>query len=595
MSSSLIERTRNLHESIERYELLIVGEQANEPKTVKESIIQSHRVNHYLESSIECAKELGKIYKDEDQTRKNEISGITGTGNTVYSNFYENLREIKEYHRKYPNLPVENLNTTLYYTPQISFTGNESYGRFLDLNEIYNQYVNVPKVNRIDYVKYLTTFTSFSYDDINRLGIQKYKLYIESLYEYLISFLKKTQPLFDLQKTLSDMDKEFEEKWSNQEFTSKNDGVVVAVENNSENNNNGNGIGGDDDDSNGKEPKDNDKNGEEETTKEEEKKKNDTKTTTIVSLDCKACKKSFTSQGVFNSHLKGKRHIMLQEILDKNSETSKSSSGMLPFKPIVQKEFYISKFGDMLSDQIEDSKENTLKKQSRTLKEIEEDLYADETVLDDDEMDEEPLKLRIANYPVDWSGKPIPYWVYKLNELGIEYKCEICGNQSYWGRKAYEKHFTESRHAYGMSCIGVPNTVHFNHITKIKDAIELYKKIKDQNATAAFNADREEEYEDENGDVMNKKTYEMMVKQEKMSTEVAADWRTTITTGERQNMTYRVYVTCQKRYPSKSADECKVTAGDLENGVYKDPKVDTKRLYVEGIQAIVKELQQGTA
>jgi hypothetical protein len=33
-----------------------------------------------------------------------------------------------------------------------------------------------------------------------------------------------------------------------------------------------------------------------------------------------------------------------------------------------------------------------------------------------------------------WDGKPIPYWLFKLHGLNIEYKCQICGGFSYWGR-----------------------------------------------------------------------------------------------------------------------------------------------------------------
>jgi hypothetical protein len=56
---------------------------------------------------------------------------------------------------------------------------------------------------------------------------------------------------------------------------------------------------------------------------------------------------------------------------------------------------------------------------------------------DEDDYIYNPLKL-----PLGWDGKPIPYWLYKLHGLNIEFKCEICGNASYWGRRAYERHFT---------------------------------------------------------------------------------------------------------------------------------------------------------
>ena len=48
--------------------------------------------------------------------------------------------------------------------------------------------------------------------------------------------------------------------------------------------------------------------------------------------------------------------------------------------------------------------------------------------------DEGPI-YNPKNLPLGWDGKPIriflwilAYWLYKLHGLGIEYKCEICGN-----------------------------------------------------------------------------------------------------------------------------------------------------------------------
>lgn len=49
-----------------------------------------------------------------------------------------------------------------------------------------------------------------------------------------------------------------------------------------------------------------------------------------------------------------------------------------------------------------------------------------------------------------------------------EFKCEICGNHSYWGRRAFERHFKEWRHQHGMRCLGIPNTKNFNEITCIQ-------------------------------------------------------------------------------------------------------------------------------
>ncbi len=40
--------------------------------------------------------------------------------------------------------------------------------------------------------------------------------------------------------------------------------------------------------------------------------------------------------------------------------------------------------------------------------------------------------------------QPIPYWLYKLHGLNISYTCEICGNYTYRGPKAFQRHFAVS-------------------------------------------------------------------------------------------------------------------------------------------------------
>lgn len=94
---------------------------------------------------------------------------------------------------------------------------------------------------------------------------------------------------------------------------------------------------------------------------------------------------------------------------------------------------------------------------------------------DSDEEDDfiyNPLKL-----PLGWDGKPIPYWLYKLHGLNQEFECEICGGATYWGRRAFERHFREYRHQAGMRLLGIPNTKNFYEITKVADAQKLWKNI----------------------------------------------------------------------------------------------------------------------
>lgn len=115
--------------------------------------------------------------------------------------------------------------------------------------------------------------------------------------------------------------------------------------------------------------------------------------------------------------------------------------------------------------------------------------------------------------PLGWDGKPIPYWLFKLHGLNHFYTCEICGGESYRGRKNFETHFAEAKHSYGMKILGIPNTKHFHGVTKIEDAQNLWKKLQDQLERDQFDGTNGEEYEDSHGNVLSRATYEDLARQ----------------------------------------------------------------------------------
>lgn len=99
-------------------------------------------------------------------------------------------------------------------------------------------------------------------------------------------------------------------------------------------------------------------------------------------------------------------------------------------------------------------------------------------------------------------------------------------------RKNFDRHFQESRHAFGMRALGLPNTKHFHEITKIEDALsrmstylffmicslKLYntavaEKLKREGRHEIFENETMEELEDDEGNVYNRKTYEDLKKQ----------------------------------------------------------------------------------
>ncbi|CAB4301482.1 unnamed protein product [Prunus armeniaca] len=119
-----------------------------------------------------------------------------------------------------------------------------------------------------------------------------------------------------------------------------------------------------------------------------------------------------------------------------------------------------------------------------------------------------PLKL-----PLGPDGKIISYWMHKLHGLGQEFKCEICGDSSYFGRRAFEIHFNGECHKRGMRCLGIPKTKSFNEITSIEEAKELWKRIQERQGENLWCPDLGEEHEDEEGNIYNKKTYNDLKRQ----------------------------------------------------------------------------------
>ena len=63
---------------------------------------------------------------------------------------------------------------------------------------------------------------------------------------------------------------------------------------------------------------------------------------------------------------------------------------------------------------------------------------------DNSDEDDDDAPYNPKNLPLGWDGKPIPYWLYKLHGLNLYYSCEICGNQTYRGPKAFQLHFAVS-------------------------------------------------------------------------------------------------------------------------------------------------------
>ncbi|GKV23271.1 hypothetical protein SLEP1_g33019 [Rubroshorea leprosula] len=87
----------------------------------------------------------------------------------------------------------------------------------------------------------------------------------------------------------------------------------------------------------------------------------------------------------------------------------------------------------IFSETIEQTRQNVVKKQALTYDEMEQEREEEVTQLNTESDEEEQQIYNPLKLPMGWDGKPIPYWLCKLYGLGQEFKCDMCGNYSYWG------------------------------------------------------------------------------------------------------------------------------------------------------------------
>jgi len=422
-----------------------------------------------------------------------------------FDEFYKQLGEIKEHHKRYPNEPVENLELAYKRRqpaegePHVNeidkiFTGEEGFGQYLDLTAMHEQYLNLPGVKRLTYVQYLEIFDSFTTPTMSIKRKDKlsdrYFGYVGELSSYLESFIKKVRPLEDSDKLIANLNEDFEKQWSAKQ-------VPGWTEDKSENGTSGPTTEG-----------------------------------TGEGIWCADCEKEFKNENVYRNHLTGKKHIRAAEARKaagasgKTSSTSQitSSAHRLKEREVARREHLIRSLTEVLKGERQATRINVERRQGMTERERQmelEVLMAGPEVLgpegqagEESEDDEEERIYNPLKLPLAWDGKPIPYWLYKLHGLGVEYQCEICGNYTYMGRRAFDKHFSESLHIYGLKCLGITtNTNLFREITNINEAIALWGQLEKDRKKDRDSRDNVVQMEDAEGNVMPERIYLDLQKQ----------------------------------------------------------------------------------
>lgn len=424
----------------------------------RERILSEHRLKSLLEMYINATNSLRELYEDKDGERKTEVAALSGPNE--FSEFYSRLKQIKDFYKKHPNEvsvplqvefdelskvyaanPADVENTTLL----VEFSDEEGFGRYLDLHECYNMYLNLRNAEKVDYITFLLTFDHV-FDIPKERKNMEYKRYLETLINYLHGFITRVRPLLDVDSELEQVQQNFEQQWQGGQFPGWPKEQESAMTHS----------GAHLDLSAFSSPEE------------------------LASLGLDRLKSALMALGIkcggtleeraqrlFST--KGKRNIDSSLMAKKTSGRQNTRDAARNYE-IATLEAQLYRYAELVSEHRNATKENVQRKQARTDGEREDsDGEASESDVEDDDADDVPYNPK--NLPLGWDGKPIPYWLYKLHGLNISYNCEICGNYTYKGPKAFQRHFAEWRHAHGMRCLGIPNTAHFANVTQIEDAI----------------------------------------------------------------------------------------------------------------------------
>ncbi|XP_065214834.1 splicing factor 3A subunit 3 [Planococcus citri] len=495
---SILEQQRRYHEERERLLDSMVKEMLLKKTSFRDQVNSEHRLKMLLDQYMESTDHLKDLYEDKDGFRKLETAEISGPND--FTEFYNRLKNIKEFHRKHPNqisvpMSVEfdelnklRENPTEEMSNMVEFTDEEGYGKYLDLHECYEKYINLKGVEKVDYITYLSVLDHL-FDIPKERKNTEYIKYLEMLLDYLHGYLLRIKPLFNVEEELKTVNSEFNKQWEEGTFQGwpKESGSALT------------NVGAHLDLSAFS------------SWQELATLGLDRLKSALLALGLK-CGGTLEERAERLFSTKGKTDLDPSLMIKPNSGKSKRSKNLNKLKEIALLEAQVYRFIELLSEQRSATKENVQRKQARIEGERG-DSDNEVSASESEEEEEDDIPYNPKNLPLGWDGKPIPYWLYKLHGLNISYNCEICGNFTYKGPKAFQRHFAEWRHAHGMRCLGIPNTAHFANVTQIEDALSLWEKIKQQKQEERWQPEQEEEFEDSLGNVVNKKTYEDLKRQ----------------------------------------------------------------------------------
>jgi splicing factor 3A subunit 3 len=159
-------------------------------------------------------------------------------GDDDLAEFYIRFNKVKDFHRQNTNINartflneidelvrsdglqtvyVEDEEEPIVIDPLDSvFSGEEAYGKRMDLYQAHSQYLNLRGANRLSYVAFLDMLRRGYVEktlDMKERGSTAYLEYVQTIYNYLLSFFDRALPLVNVQQKLKEEEDTFASAW----------------------------------------------------------------------------------------------------------------------------------------------------------------------------------------------------------------------------------------------------------------------------------------------------------------------------------------------------------------------------------------------
>lgn len=146
------------------------------------------------------------MYDDADGTLSEELQGMRGSD---MNSFYSAIKAANIYYQNFPHADVGDLSAEV--DVQVHFSGEEVFGKYLDLNAFHLVFSNIIRKASIeqDYLQYLERFNSFFYLPDAVRHSKQFGEYLDHLWGYLADFFVRTNPLTDWEKAEQNMKNAF--------------------------------------------------------------------------------------------------------------------------------------------------------------------------------------------------------------------------------------------------------------------------------------------------------------------------------------------------------------------------------------------------